>query len=70
MRWKDRSGERAAERDIIRCLRAAYLKDWHHWFAWYPVSAGGDVVWLEVVLRRYTWVVNGSGVGAEYRVHQ
>jgi hypothetical protein len=33
------------------------LREWHTWYAWYPVSVGeGDSRWLEHVERRY-----GSG---------
>ena len=26
---------------------------WHHWFAWRPVTAEGERVWLEWVWRRW-----------------
>ncbi len=37
----------ALKREIIR------LRDWHDWFAWFPVRvAEGDCRWLEVVERQ------------------
>lgn len=28
------------------------IHHWHVWFAWYPVTVSGEVVWLEKVERR------------------
>jgi hypothetical protein len=30
---------------------------WCRWFAWYPVSVGGERVWLEWVERRFAGFV-------------
>lgn len=31
-----------------------YLKNWHPWFAWFPITLGeGNCRWLEVVQRRF-----------------
>lgn len=27
-------------------------KEWHDWFAWYPVRIHDEMVWLETVQRR------------------
>lgn len=36
-------------------LRREYLKNWHTWFAWYPVRVSEyKVAWLETVQRRAT----------------
>jgi hypothetical protein len=32
--------------------RAKNRANWHRWFAWYPVSIDGQLVWLEIVERR------------------
>lgn len=44
------------------------FKDWHKWFAWYPVELGnGDKIWLETVMRRGEKVDNYSSFsGIEY----
>lgn len=32
------------------------LTEWHRWFAWHPVRADSQIVWLEWVQRRvYYW---------------
>lgn len=31
---------------------AAQAGEWHRWFAWHPVIAGGCWVWLETIYRR------------------
>lgn len=28
------------------------VRQWHYWFAWYPVTVGDQVVWLETIERR------------------
>lgn len=28
------------------------LKEWHRWFAWFPVDVGNTLTWLEYVERR------------------
>lgn len=25
---------------------------WHKWFAWYPVTIGDSIVWLQTVMRK------------------
>lgn len=35
---------------------------WHRWFAWRPVTAGEQTVWLEKVSYRQTRRVNGMVV--------
>lgn len=32
----------------------ARKREWHRWFAWWPVRIGSRVYWLETVLRRYS----------------
>lgn len=31
------------------------MKEWHRWFAWYPVKVGDTLYWLEYMERR--WIV-------------
>ncbi len=35
-----------------------YNRDWHWWFAWYPIEIDGYIVWLQIVLRAQdqSWV--------------
>lgn len=33
-------------------LEYKVLKDWHRWFAWYPVEIGLKTIWLEHVERK------------------
>lgn len=45
------------------------LRDWHPWFAWYPVRLKGTygrLVWLRPVERRTYWFLDYF---AEYRPH-
>ena len=46
-------------------------KEWHEWFAWYPVRvASGDCRWLETVERRgeHDWGYDGESYwDYEYR---
>ena len=47
MKWK--TGPSPHEQEMVRIAK---MKQWHTWFAWYPVTVGEDRVWLETVLRR------------------
>lgn len=40
-------------------------RDFHRWFAWFPVVMVGQVVWLEVVERK--WVMGSDSNYWEYR---
>lgn len=42
MRWQSESW----------LTKAGRLDIWHRWFAWHPVRAGEEVVWLEDVERK------------------
>jgi hypothetical protein len=33
--------------------RVNRYEDWSPWFAWYPVTASGQTVWLETVEAKY-----------------
>lgn len=32
------------------------LQNWHQWFAWHPVTIGSNIVWLERVERKGTYM--------------
>jgi hypothetical protein len=44
------------------------IKEWHIWFAWYPIKINTDngykIIWLEKVLRKasYIYCVPESGI--------
>jgi hypothetical protein len=40
-----------AEADAVAAYRIA-RRQWHRWFAWYPVLVDDVLVWLETVERR------------------
>jgi hypothetical protein len=37
--------------------KALHREEWHRWFAWHPVKAGGGLVWLEWIERRRCYAV-------------
>lgn len=56
----------------------ARLKEWHPWFAWYPVRlgprleywpSGREICWLCTVDRKIAWECEESGWVYEYREH-
>jgi len=57
MRWMSRN-----DRRVKKILNQ---RDYHQWFAWYPVRLTsdteefGEIVWLETVNRRLEWVTIG-----------
>lgn len=41
-------------RRALKEIEAARLREWHDWFAWYPVRMGdNDCRWLETVERKW-----------------
>lgn len=36
----------------MRWKPAPLNRDWHPWFAWYPVRLGSTTVWLETIERK------------------
>jgi hypothetical protein len=46
-------------------LKPKNVREWHPWFAWYPVKIQNEVVWLEKVQRKYTFFWDEAY--AEYR---
>lgn len=57
---------RARQRE--RCeIEAARLRNWHKWFAWFPVRVGHkDCRWLETVERRMEADVYGGLIRSYY----
>ena len=47
MKWK--AGPSPHEQEMVRIAK---MKQWHTWFAWYPVTIGDNQVWLETILRQ------------------
>ncbi len=46
----------------------AHKRQWHKWFAWYPVQVGkGDYRWLETVYREGTLIVGWEDYYWMYR---
>lgn len=48
-------------------------KEWHEWFAWYPVQLTSDekfkeTVWLETVYRRLKWPSTRQTVYNDYEI--
>ena len=37
------------------------LREWHSWFAWFPVEINGEAVWWERVERKGTHYAGGMG---------
>ena len=43
-------------KDPMYSKRETKLKEWHKWFAWFPVNVRGKRVWMEKVWRKNgTW---------------
>jgi hypothetical protein len=54
----------------FHCPENGDVRDWHRWFAWYPVNvAPHDIRWLETVERSGKYFVHmyGAGWGWTYR---
>jgi hypothetical protein len=65
MRWVARR-----DRKIKKILAK---KDWHEWFAWYPVKLSTDAknsetVWLETVYRRSKWPSSHHSFYNDYEI--
>jgi hypothetical protein len=48
-------------------------KEWHEWFAWYPVKVAADgknseTVWLETVYRRSKWPEKHFTIYHDYEI--
>ena len=65
MRWMGRR-----DRKIKKLLAK---KDWHEWFAWYPVKLTTDekfseTVWLETVYRKVKWPPKHATIYSDYEI--
>lgn len=49
--------------DCNGLARRAKREQWHHWFAWHPVTVqGGHCHWLELVERKIEYCAGFDGV--------
>jgi hypothetical protein len=44
-----------------RASSDSMVREWHRWFAWYPVRVDGSMVWFEFVERQSTFYNTGLG---------
>jgi len=67
MRFKC-SPSRHTDKDVVKDILVTHLRNWHSWFAWYPVSVeSGVCVWWERVERRFPKIWVGQCSGKTYR---
>lgn len=49
----------------MRWRKRARPRGWHRWYAWHPVLAGDQWIWLETVERKS--YLDYDGLGYDYR---